>query len=52
MLLSNLLTYHYDGVTIDEMIEKMKKVTLEDEVNVANKIVLEKIFLLGGAANE
>ncbi len=52
MLLSNLLTYHYDGVTIDEMIEKMKKVTLEDVVNVANKIVLEKIFLLGGAANE
>lgn len=52
MLLANLLTYKESSITVEQMIEDMRKVTLDDVVSVANKVSLEKIFLLGGAANE
>ena len=52
MLISNLFVYHNTNMTIETMIEKIKEVTLEDIVNVANKINVEKIFLLGGETNE
>lgn len=35
-------------VTIDEMIEEIKKVTKQDVVNVSNKVNVDSIFCLGG----
>ncbi len=52
MLLSNLIVYKQNNMSIEDMIEKIKGVTLDDVINVANKIDIEKIFLLGGESNE
>ena len=37
--------------TLNEMIEKTQKVSLQDVINVAKKITLEEIYLLGGEAD-
>lgn len=37
--------------TLNEMIEKIQKVSLQDVINVAKKITLEEIYLLGGEAD-
>lgn len=51
MKLSNLIAYKDADITIEMMREKIKAVTFEDVVKVANKIKLEKIFILGGEDN-
>lgn len=52
MVFSNLIAYNDSNITIDQMIENIKKVTLEDVIKVSNKVKLEKIFYLGGNTNE
>lgn len=52
MLFANLLIYKNDKITIEDMIENMSNVTKEDVIDIANRIELEEIFLLGGASNE
>ncbi len=51
MQLSNVLAFQSEEVTLDQMIEQIKKVTLEDVIRVANKVHVEKVFLLGGNEN-
>lgn len=51
MKLSNLIAFKDENITIDMMREKINNVTLEDVIKVANKIELEKIFILGGEEN-
>lgn len=52
MVFSNIIAYNDSNITIDQMIENIKKVTLEDVIKVSNKVKLEKIFYLGGNTNE
>lgn len=52
MLISNLFYYNNDEITVDTMIEEIKKVTLEQVILISNKINLELIYLLGGEENE
>lgn len=52
MVFSNIIAYNDFDITIDQMREKIKKVTLDDVIKVSNKIKLEKIFYLGGNTNE
>ena len=40
------------NLTIEELIENMKKVKLEDVIKVAKKIKIELIYLLGGEVDE
>ncbi|MBO5477890.1 MAG: insulinase family protein [Clostridia bacterium] len=51
MKLSNLIAFKDENITIDMMREKIQNVTLEDVIKVANKVKLEKIFILGGEDN-
>lgn len=51
MKLSNLIAFKDENITIDMMREKIKAVTLNDVIEVANKVKLEKIFILGGEDN-
>jgi predicted Zn-dependent peptidase len=44
--------YFKNQVEIDEIIEKIRSVTLSDVVGFANKVKVEQIFLLGGIGNE
>lgn len=52
MKLSNIISFNDDYLEVDKMREKMSKVTLQDIINVANKISVKKIFVLGGVVNE
>ena len=51
MLFSNLFAYKKDDITLEKMYEKMRNVTLQDVIDVAQKVKLEEIYLLGGATN-
>ena len=51
MLMSNLF-YYNENVDVEEFIENIKKVNVEDVINVSHKIKLKLIYLLGGEANE
>ena len=52
MLLANMLLYKNNNISVDDMIEGISNVSKDDVVNIANKIILERVFLLGGASNE
>lgn len=51
MKLSNLIAFKNENMTIDEMREEIKNVTLNDVIEIANKVRIEKVFLLGGEDN-
>ena len=44
--------YFKNQVEIDEIIEKIRSVTLSDVIDIANKVKGEQVFLLGGIENE
>ena len=44
--------YFKNQVEIDEIIEKIRSVTLSDVIDIANKVKVEQVFLLGGIENE
>lgn len=52
MLFSNIIAYGDSNITVDQMRENIKKVTLEDVIKISNKVELEKVFYLGGSTNE
>lgn len=52
MLLSNLFIYKNDEITVDKMVENISKITKEQVVNIAKKIKIREVFLLGGAVCE
>ena len=43
--------YFGHNVDVDEMIQKLKKLTIEDVIAVANKVKATNVFLLGGVAH-
>ena len=51
LIYSNLITEKTPYITLEEYKNNMMKVTKEDIIRVANKVKLEKIFLLGGEEN-
>lgn len=51
MFFSNLFSFKNDTTTIDDMYEKMSKVTLQDVVDIAKRIKIEQIYFLRGEAN-
>lgn len=48
MKMTNIIAFLNDDMTIEKMRENIRKVTIEDVINVAKKIEVEKVFLLGG----
>ena len=52
MLLANLFIHNNYEITVDKMIENISKITKEQVVDIAKKIDIKEIFLLGGAACE
>lgn len=51
LLISNLMFYKNNTVTLDRMIEGIKAVTIKDVIDIAKKVEVEKIYLLGGETN-
>lgn len=51
MKIANIITFKNKEITIDNMRENIQRVTLQDVIDIANKVTLEKIFLLGGEDN-
>lgn len=49
--LMNIIRYKTDSISIDDVIEQVKKITIDDIVRVANLISIKKIFFLGGIDN-
>ena len=52
MKISNLIAFKDADISIDQMREEIKNVKIEDVINVAKKIEIEKVFLLGGEIDE
>lgn len=51
MFFSNLFAFKSENVTIDEMYENMKNVTLQDVIDVSKRIKLEQVYFLRGDSN-
>ena len=51
MKFANIIAFKDADITVEEMRERMSKVTLEDIIRVANLVSVEKIFVLGGVDN-
>lgn len=51
MLITNLFFYKNNDMTLENMIEGIRAITVQDVVNVANRLNLELVYLLGGEAN-
>lgn len=51
MVFSNLLCFK-NNITVDEMYKKVSEVFLKDINEVANRVYVEKVYLLGGNSNE
>lgn len=51
MKISNIIAFKDSELTIDDMRENMSKVTMEDVINVSNKVKINNIFILGGVEN-
>ncbi|MDO4282167.1 MAG: pitrilysin family protein [Clostridia bacterium] len=51
MKMSNTISFGKENMTIEDMREKIRKVTMQDVVDVAQRVEPEKIFLLGGEIN-
>lgn len=51
MKLSNLIAFKDENITIEIMRNKIKDISMSDVIEVANKVQLEKIFILGGEDN-
>lgn len=51
MKITNLVAFLNDDMTIEKMREKVREVTIQDVIDVAQKVSVQKIFLLGGEKN-
>lgn len=51
MILSNLVAFKDANKTIEEIKENIMNITKENVVDIANRIEVEKVFLLGGEDN-
>lgn len=51
MFFSNLFAFKREEVTIEEMYENIKKVTLQDVVDISKRVKLEQVYFLRGESN-
>lgn len=51
MKMTNIVAFLNDDMTIEKMRERIRKVTMQDVIDVAQKVSVQKIFLLGGEEN-
>ena len=51
MKFANIIAFKDADITVEDMRERMSRVTLEDVIRVANLVSVEKIFVLGGVEN-
>lgn len=51
MKFANIIAFKDADITVEDMRERMSRVTLEDIIRVANLVSVEKIFVLGGVDN-
>lgn len=51
MFFSNLFAFKNETVTIEEMIENMKSVTMQDVIDISKKVKLEQVYFLRGDSN-
>lgn len=51
MFISNLFSLKNDSLTLEQMVDKLEKVTKQDIIDIASKITIEKIYFLGGENN-
>ena len=51
MKFANIIAFKDANITVEDMRDKMRKVTLEDVIRVAQLVSIEKIFVLGGIDN-
>lgn len=51
MVFSNMLSFKND-TSVDEMYKKVSEVTLQDINEIANRVYIDKVYLLGGNSNE
>lgn len=51
MFFSNLFAFKNEKVTIEEMIENMKSVTMQDVIDISKRIKLEQVYFLRGDSN-
>ena len=51
MKFANIIAFKDENITVEDMREKMSKVTVEDIIRVAKLVSVEKIFVLGGVDN-
>ena len=51
MVFSNLLCFK-NNITVDEMYKKVSEVSLKDINEIANRVYVDKVYLLGGNSNE
>lgn len=52
MRLANVIAFKDEDITIDKMREEMSKVTLEEVIEMAKRVNVKKVFILGGVVNE
>lgn len=52
MVFSNMLSFKNDTDTVDEMYKKVSNVTLKDINEIAKRVYIDKVYLLGGNSNE
>ncbi len=52
MKISNILINNEKDVSVEDMIEKIKKVSKQDVIQISKNLEVEEIFLLGGGENE
>ena len=48
MTLANILILKNNNITVEDMIDKISKVSKDDVIEIAKKMEIEEIFLLGG----
>jgi len=52
MVFSNILSLKNTRETVDEMYKKVSEITLEDVNEIAKRVYIDKVYLLGGNSNE
>lgn len=52
MKIANIIAFNDNKIEVDEMREKISNITMQDVINIANRVNVRKIFVLGGVSNE
>lgn len=52
MMFSNIMSFKNDAETLNEMYKKLSNITLGDIKEIADRVYIDKVYLLGGDSNE